>query len=423
MSIAERPHVTRGFGALSPAAKMLVVNQFFISFGFTLVLPFLAIYLTKDLRLAPAVVGLIIGLRVLSSQGMFLVGGSMADRIGARPMIIIGCSLRVFSFGLFAASTALPAIVIATIFAGLGAAFFNPAVRSYLIAESTGHRAEAFGIFNVSGNLGGLIGPVIGGALLMLNFRLVAGAGCGLFAFLTIAQLFMLPARVLERPSGSVWANWWEVVVNRRFLAFTIAGALYAVLGTQLSFSMALEADRVTGRGDSVTAIFLISAVVSMLLQVRVMRWCRNRWNSGQCLALGVTLAGLGWAPMIVSAPLMATHHGALPIPQALVLMSPILLGAVVMAVGGVIAQPFQMELIPVVGSEQMIGTYYGYFSLVGGLAAAAGSAAIGATMNPDAPELRWIPFAILLLLGLAGAAVILAMLRRGALEPREIPS
>jgi MFS family permease len=417
---AGEPHAEGGFNGLSSAAKMLVVNQFFISFGFTLVLPFLAIYLTKDLRLAPAIVGLIIGLRTLSSQGMFLVGGSLADRIGPRPMIIIGCSLRVLSFGLFAASTSLPAIVAATIFAGLGAAFFNPAVRSYLMAESVGRRAEAFGIFNVWGNLGGLIGPVIGGALLMLNFRVVAGAGCALFAFLTIAQLFLLPARALDKPAGSVWANWWEVVINRRFMVFTASGALYSILGTQLAFAMALEADRVTGRGDSVTAIFLISALCSMLLQVRVMRWCRRRWTSGQCLTLGITLGALGWLPMVISAPLMATHYGALPIGQALVLMSPILLGAVIMALGGVIAQPFQMELIPVVGSERMIGTYYGYFSLIGGIAAAAGSAAIGAAMNFTAAELRWVPFAILLILGLLGSAIVWGMHKRGDLEPQD---
>lgn len=408
------------FNSLSPAARMLVVNQFFIMLGFSMVLPFLAIYLAKDLRLAPALVGLIVGLRALSSQGMFLFGGSLGDRIGPRPIIIFGCSLRVVSFGLFAASTALPAIIAATILAGLGTAFFNPAVRKYLTAEAAGHRAEAFGVFNLAGNTGGLLGPVVGGLLLAVDFRLVAFCGALVFAFLTIAQLFFLPSREMDKPEGTVLSNWWDVVRNKRFAAFTLAGAMQSLMATQVSFSMVLEAARVTGRSDSATVVFLVSALFSAAAQVKITRWSRQRWTSGQAMGMGVLIAAFGWVPLMLSGPLLASAAAPANLVEALALMSPVLAGALILALGGAIANPFMMELMPVVGSERMMGTYYGYYSLMGGLAAAGGSALIGASMAFDAAALRWAPYAILMAAGLTGAAILRVMNRAGAFEPRE---
>lgn len=407
------------YASLSPAARMLVINQFFISFGFSLVIPFLAVYLTKGLGLAPALVGLIIGLRMLSSNGMFLIGGSLADRLGPRPMIIMGCAMRILAFGLYAAFTTVPMIILATFLAGLATAFFNPSIRSYLMAETTGHRAEAFGVFAVAGNVGALVGPVVGGALIAVDFRWVAASGCLLFTVLTIAQIFKLPAQQKEPMAGNFLRDWREVVTNPPFLVFTVAGALMMLLNVQLSFAMALEGGRITGREDSVTALFVISAVVTMALQARGTRWSRKRLSSGQALALGMALTAAGWAPMILSALFMPTVDQPTPILRALWLMSPVLLGASIMALGGVLAQPFTMELMPLVGSERLLGTYYGYYSLIGGLAAAGGSAAIGAMLDTRALDARWLPFAILLALGLISTAITVWQQKSGAFDEK----
>ena len=183
---------------------------------------------------------------------------------------------------------------------------------------------------------------------------------------------------------------------------------------------MALEAARVTGRDDSVTALFIVSAICTMALQGRATRWCRLRLTGGQSVALGLGLAALGWLPLMISSPLTAAQHYPLPFLQALIMMAPVLLGAIVMAAGGIIALPFIMDLMPTVGSERMMGTYYGYYSLVGGTLTAVGSAAIGATLSIQAASLRWLPFGVLFVLGVISVAIILEMQRRGALEPVE---
>ena len=78
------------------------------------------------------------------------------------------------------------------------------------------------------------------------------------------------------------------------------------------------------------------------------------------------------------------------------------------------------MELLPAVGSERLAGTYYGFYYLVSSLVAAAVSWLAGALLDAFAePGMRWLPWAVLLLVGLAGSAGTLLLERRGALAPR----
>lgn len=54
------------------------MNQFAIDLGFYMLMPYLAAHLTSDLHLAAWAVGLVLGVRNLSQQGMFLIGGTLA---------------------------------------------------------------------------------------------------------------------------------------------------------------------------------------------------------------------------------------------------------------------------------------------------------------------------------------------------------
>ena len=80
--------------ALSPAARVLVTNGLAFNLGFYMMMPYLAQHLGGTLGLAGWVSGLIMGMRVFSQQGLFLLGGTLGDRIGYRPAIIWGCLVR-----------------------------------------------------------------------------------------------------------------------------------------------------------------------------------------------------------------------------------------------------------------------------------------------------------------------------------------
>lgn len=115
--------------------------------------PFLAVHLTEDLALAGAVVGLVLGVRTFSQQGLFFLGGGLADRFGVKPMVLIGCSIRIAGFLVLAVATTLPMVLLGTVLVGFAAALFSPAVESALAdqgrqleAAGVATRAEVFGM-------------------------------------------------------------------------------------------------------------------------------------------------------------------------------------------------------------------------------------------------------------------------------------
>ncbi|MEV0697000.1 MFS transporter [Saccharopolyspora sp. NPDC050389] len=407
-----------GFRRLSPAARLLVINQFGINVGFYMLLPFLAAHMT-GLGYGAAMIGLVLGIRNLSQQGMFLVGGTASDRLGCRPMIIAGCALRVVSFGLFGVFTSLPGLVAAAVLTGLAGALFNPAVRTYLMHEAGDRRAEAFAVFNVFAHAGTLVGPLLGAALLALDFRLIALVACVAFAVLTLAQIVVLPRREHGPQQHSVLGSWREVFANRRFLMFTLALSAYFGLYNQLYLMLPLEAQRVSGLTEAVAAVFVVSTVVGIALQVRITQWCRRRWSAGRSVSIGLACMGASFLPLLLSSPLLDAPAAGEPGWGVVALACvPVLLTTVVFTIGMAITNPFAMELLPIVGSERLAGTYYGFYYLVSSLVAAAVSWVVGALLDVagEAP-IRWVPWLALLVVGLLGGAGAALLERRGLLD------
>ncbi|GAA2789821.1 MFS transporter [Saccharopolyspora taberi] len=395
------------------SVQVLLVNQLGVNTGFYLLIPYLSGYLGHELGMSAALVGIVLGVRTFSQQGMFLVGGSAADRLGARGVIIAGCALRAVGFGLFALGTSLPVLVLASVLSGLAGALFNPAVRAYLAHEAGERRAEAFSLFNIFANAGALLGPLLGSLLILVGFQISAVAAGVIFALLTAAQVAVLPKRPVERSTTSVLADWREVLTNRRFLAFTAVLTGMFALQNQLYLILPMEAARLTGSSAPIAVIFLVSTVLTLSLQVRVTERGK-RWGRGRAIAVG--LAVMGAAFLATTASGMFEPAG---VPTGLegtfLRMAPVLVAALGLSAGLMFAQPFVYELIPSFGPPALSGTYFGMFYLASGVVGAGGNALIGWAMDVAG----WLPSAVCVLIGCASSVGVLAMTRRGIFGPR----
>ncbi|MFF8016646.1 MFS transporter [Streptomyces sp. NPDC007929] len=387
------------------AVRLLLVNQLGVNTGFYLLIPYLATHLTENLGLSAAVVGVVLGVRNLSQQGLFIIGGSASDRLGARGVIIAGCALRTAGFALFALGDGLPVLLAASVLSGLAGALFNPAVRAYLAQEAGEHKAEAFALFNVFATTGALIGPLLGSALLLVDFRTSALTAAGIFAVLTVAQALVLPARGAEPSGGGLLGDWREVLGNRAFLAFACAMVGMFTLENQLYLLLPAGARDATGWDGAAGLVFLIGTVANLALQLRITRSLKSLGSRGRWIAVGLTVMGLAFLP-----------------PALLPGLGPVLGGALLLYTGIMIAQPFVMELIPGFGRPGLTGTYFGIFYVVSGIAAALGNAAVGWAMDNAEQGAAWLPWTCCALCGLTCALGVAWLQRRGALPASPAP-
>ncbi|MFE7836135.1 MFS transporter [Streptomyces sp. NPDC057474] len=390
------------------AVRLLLVNQLGVNIGFYLLIPYLATHLTENLGMSAAVVGIVLGVRNLSQQGLFIIGGSASDRLGARGVIIAGCALRTVGFGLFALGDGLPVLLAASVLSGLAGALFNPAVRAYLSQEAGERKAEAFALFNVFATTGALIGPLLGSLLLLVDFRTSALTAAGIFAVLTVAQALVLPARKVEPSDGGVLGDWREVLGNRAFLAFALAMVGMFTLENQLYLLLPAGAREATGWDGAAGLVFLVGTLANLALQLRITKSLKSLGDRGRWISVGLGVTGLAFLPPAVGAGLGTSGWLA---------AVPVLLGALLLYLGLMVASPFVMELIPRFGRPELTGTYFGIFYVVSGVAAAIGNTFVGWAM--DAGERgghAWLPWVCCALFGLVSAAGVGWLHRLGAL-------
>ncbi|WP_155550012.1 MFS transporter, partial [Cronobacter sakazakii] len=214
------PHAARHTSPYLLSASQLVFN-----IGFYAVVPFLAIYLRDDMLLSGGLIGTIIGLRTFSQQGMFLLGGALSDRYGARAIILCGCVVRITGYLLLALGGSLWAVVLGACLTGVGGALFSPSIESLLAqagtrseAEGRRSRAEWFALFAVCGELGAVLGPVLGSLMAGFGFKTMALAGAGVFIVALVALFILLP-RTPHRDGPLQIVPWWQTFHQPRFVA------------------------------------------------------------------------------------------------------------------------------------------------------------------------------------------------------------
>ncbi|CAM3834446.1 MFS transporter [Streptomyces albus] len=185
---------------LPPFARLLAGTQLAFNIGFFAVLPYLAAHLGGTLGMGGWLVGLVLGLRTFSQQGLFVVGGALTDRFGPRPVVLAGCLLRIAGFVWLGYAHGTGSVVAAVVCVGFAAALFSPAVESETARQAVRHetatgypRARTLAVFSAAGQAGAFLGPLLGSLLLLADFRTACLAGAAVFVAVLAGHWHWMP--------------------------------------------------------------------------------------------------------------------------------------------------------------------------------------------------------------------------------------
>ena len=184
---------------------VIFMTIFIDMLGFGIIIPILPIF-SKELGAANYQVGLI----AMSFPVMnFLFApfwGSLSDRYGRRPIILVSVLITGLAYLLFSQTINLWLLLLSRLLSGIGSA--NLSVAQAYIADITPpkERAKSMGMIGAAFGLGFIIGPTAGGYLKSLSavghVDLVGYLAAGLSLLNLVLAFFLLPESLKEKQNG-----------------------------------------------------------------------------------------------------------------------------------------------------------------------------------------------------------------------------
>ncbi|MBF8299065.1 MAG: transporter [Dehalococcoidia bacterium] len=189
----------RGMGQVVRDRSILIASgaEAALFLGVGALVGFLPLYGAQHIGLSDVQVGLVLGVQLIAAMAGKPLTGKLSDRVGRKPLILVGLVLCATVLPLVPLTRSLPLLLLESTLFGLGMAVVTPATTALVTDLSrAGGYGAALGVFGTIWDVGEALGPILAGALI------VAFAGRGnayVPAFLVIAGILLLFALAFGR--------------------------------------------------------------------------------------------------------------------------------------------------------------------------------------------------------------------------------
>ena len=370
----------------------LLVDNMLVVLGFFVVFPLISVHFVDQLGWAALTVGIALGLRQLIQQGLGMFGGAIADRFGAKPLVVTGMLMRAAGFACMALAQEPWVLWLACLLSGLGGTLFDPP-RSALVVKlvPARERGRFFSLLMMQDSAGAVIGALIGSWLLAWDFRFVCWVGAGVFVAAALFNFWWLPAWRISTERIAMRAGLQRVWQDKRFrlYVFTLTG--YYILAVQVMLMLPVMVNQIAGTPAAVKWMYAIEALLSLSLLYPLARWSEKRFRLEQRLMTGLFLMSFSLLPVGLASTL----------PALFMLIALFYLGSI-------IAEPARETLSASLASSRARGSYMGFSRLglaLGGMVGYSGGGwMFDLGQQLALPGLPWI------LLSAIGLATLLAL-------------
>lgn len=394
--------------ARSLGKYFLLVDNMLVVLGFFVVFPLISIRFVDQMGWAALMVGIALGLRQFVQQGLGVFGGAIADRFGAKPMIVTGMLLRAAGFATMAIAHEPWLLWFSCFLSGIGGTLFDPP-RTALVVKliRPQHRGRFFSILMMQDSAGAVLGALLGSWLLQYDFRLVCATGAVLFILCALFNGLFLPAWKLSTVKAPVREGLDRVLSDKRFVTYVLTLTGYYMLAVQVMLMLPIMVNDIAGTPAAVKWMYAIEACLSLTLLYPIARWSERRFRLEHRLMAGLLLMTLSMMPIGLVSSLQ----------QLFMLIC-------TFYIGSIIAEPARETLSASLADARARGSYMGFsrlgLALGGALGYTGGGWLFDAGKALHQPELPWV------MLGMVGFMTLIALWwqfsdkrsTRGMLEP-----
>jgi MFS transporter, DHA1 family, multidrug resistance protein len=279
------------------ALPILFVVMFLVMIGFGIIIPVLPFY-AEEMGASPTELGLLMAVYSLMQFIFAPMWGRLSDRIGRKPVMMIGIAGLALSFFIQAISTQLWMLFAARIIGGLLSSANMPTAMAYVADITTEeNRGKGMGIVGAAVGLGFVFGPAVGGIFsknsLSLPFYIAAVSS---LITLVLVGILLKESKQNKGESAeqkqSVWKAFTPDVSVLFFVQLLISLSLSGLEATFAYFA----AEKAGLDSTQLGYIFMIMGFAGAMVQGGLVgRWTK-KYGESAVIQGGMIVSAIGFA-------------------------------------------------------------------------------------------------------------------------------
>lgn len=282
---------------------ILLFFTFFMVVGFDMIMPLVIGHYVNNVGLTATAVSVALAIRQFSQQGLAMIGGALADRFQVKTLISVGVFLRVLGFLTLAFSSAYGMLIAAMILIGLGGVLFEMPYQSAIAMLTTNdNRPKYYSLNNTITGIASAIGPLLGVALLRLDFKVVCFGAASCFMINFVLSRVAMPPIMRQAKSYAVMPAVKRIAKDRPYQIFVLLMMVFWLGASQIDITYPLRVQEIYGSADGVGIMYTVYAVVMAVLQYPLVALASKRFSSRAAVVIGTG---------IITAALIATPFAA----------------------------------------------------------------------------------------------------------------
>lgn len=319
----------------------------------TMVLPFLALYLTTQLHEDAATAGLMLTFYGIGSLVTAPVMGRLSDKIGSMTVMRLSLFFSGLVLIFYPMIEGFSVLLGATLLWSIINEAFRPASMSLIshIAPSN-KRKTAFAMNRLVINLGMSIGPVAAGFLARIDFAIIFYVDA-ITAILAALFLILYPIQhkidkeEIDREVEKLQSHKGIVLKDLRFLFFLMAVTPVTMVMFQHLGVLPLYLVKDLGFQTSTFGMLVVVNTILIIFVEVPLNTAMTNWSEKKALALGALLAGLGF--------------GATAFVSNVI---PLIITIIIWTFGEMILFPASSTFVAEISPPNRRGEYMGYFQM-----------------------------------------------------------